>query len=168
MAATHRNLSSSYEIESAPPSQASSFNNPIESQQFDILGMTAKDRHSLEDISHRAATPATSLSNNSSQERATANLSNRPSPVNFDGNGISIARPINSIQSPSKTYPPSQPSPSQRNHTSAPKRYLDGNIKSSSNSIATSPTEEQTLSHSRTSSTASREGQAADVSRRFK
>ena len=132
----------------------------MSSQRSEPLGTVNNASSASQPALPRATTPATSLSNHSSQERSSdpgcskisvvGNLNTSPTKPTDQGSRLSghVARPTAARQ----------------DHTSAPKRMRNGELKSNTSSLETSPTECRANLHSRTSSTASREGQAAEAS----
>ena len=144
---------------SPPASQTSSFNDFMPSQQSDTQ-MSARDGlASLQTLPTKAAlTPATSLSNASSQEQAF--VPDRHNDARFDkqiaANPEAIARPAQSVHAASQP----SPRPSPRN---AQKRMANGEIKSPGTHLPMSPADSHVFAHSRNSSINSRSSQIAEA-----
>ena len=139
----HQPSPPSYDIEHISQSQHSSFNESMSSQTQDQNDKGSSQPSNL----LRAATPATSVSNVSSQEQMLSprNDFSISGNENLYHNGPAIGR---------------QPATSRDRPTSAPKRMLNGDIKSSTSSHAASPVDSQLQSRR-----SSRESQASDVCR---
>ena len=140
----------SFETISNPQSQTSSFNESMSSQPLESLDKNTVSQHSS---LLRTASPATSVSARASQE-------NTLSPVRESGT-VRKGQDLHDVtitHGGQGTRLSSQPSTARNRPTSAPKRMLNGEVKSAANSQVTSPVDERSVSRR-----SSRESQAAEV-----
>ncbi|KAL9125907.1 MAG: hypothetical protein Q9217_004954, partial [Psora testacea] len=145
------------DVGSVPPSQSSSFNDSMTSQQS-VCPLSSTSNPHLRLGVH---TPATSLSNNSSQEHAMTDDYTSGMSI---GDEARIAQAPSSASTSRTIYPTSRHTSSTENYTSAPKRLANGEFKSPKGSLPTSPTESSIFAHSRHSSTTSRSSQIGELS----
>ena len=155
----HEHTRTSFEIDSQ--SRSSSFNDSMASQQSVYQHLSGSKFQSSNALSFPGAyTPATSLSNNSSQERTM--IDGYPTAMCIDGEtSAQGTTPALTTRPPYRT---SNTDPSCNIHTNAPKRMVNGEIKSPKGSLPTSPTDSRLYAHSRNSSTTSRSSQIGEVS----
>lgn len=114
------------------------------------------------DTHHGPVTPSTSLSNRSSQEQALDLIQ-----TNHDGD-LLVSKETNLQGIPRLSVVPNARSTqlpaASRNYTSAPKRMANGEVKTTSESLPISPSESTVYSHSRNSSSTSRNSHIGEVS----
>lgn len=107
-------------------------------------------------------TPSTSVSNHSSQEhRDTLPKSTRSGSM-FGDQGMDRQDNLQ-LAIPHVPKPMQRPATSRDDHTSAPKRMANGDIKSVGGNLPRSPTDSNMYMHSRNSSTTSRGSQIGEV-----
>lgn len=128
-------------------SQSSSLNGSLSSQLSQVRPNVAGDLDLIRP--HGAVTPSTSLSNESSQEGI-----DRPCLVEPDVLPMDKDKTIDG---------PDTGGALNKDHTSAPKRMVNGEIKTSGSSLPTSPVESSQYGHSRNSSRTSRGSQIGEV-----
>lgn len=144
---------SSEAIVSLPHSQQSSLNESSNSH----LSETRPGSSGIYESSQGIMTPSTTLSNKSSQECVSMSDANEANP-RLIGQGLESE---DSLQS--WNLPPTRPSNSHRSYTSAPKRTANGQVKSPTYSLPTSPVDPSQYGHSRNSSITSRGSQIGEV-----
>ena len=128
-------------------SQESSLNDPLKNRTSQIQDVLTRDDE---------MTPSTSFSNNSSQGSV------RKGPLNNDDAALQVEEENSTYASAAR----SQHNRSQRldiEHTSAPKRMANGEIKSPGYSRPNSPVDTGQYGHSRNSSRTSRGSQIGEV-----
>lgn len=141
-------------------SQTSSFNDSMPSQLSETQLSAQEGLTSSQAFPTKVAlTPATSLSNASSQEQAAFPDQQSDTPVDAP-----IAAKPDAVAPPASAFQvASQPSP-KRSPRNAPKRMADGELKSPVTDLPRSPTQSQNLPHSRNSSINSRNSQITEAS----
>lgn len=128
-------------------SQATSLNGSQSSQLSQGRRNAAGDLDLIRD--HGAMTPSTPLSNESSQEGT-----DRPYLVESD---------VSPVEQDGKDDRPIACDALNQDHTSAPKRMVNGEVKPSEFSLPTSPVDSSQYGHSRNSSRTSRGSQIGEV-----
>ena len=149
-----------FEAHSLPQSQTSSFNGSFASQQSGSQPLAVRELDSCQQPLNAPYTPATSLSNNSSQEPI-MNHEDAQDPRTHMENNI---RASATDQASQLQLISTQSPTSHQAYTSAPKRMANGDIKSPPNSYPTSPIDPNSYAHSRNSSSTSRTSHIGEVS----
>ncbi|KAG8528511.1 uncharacterized protein KY384_007429 [Bacidia gigantensis] len=150
----HRPAKTARETHTLPNSQSSSFNDSSASQHSNTNFHSASNQNPASNYSTliEAATPATSVSNASTQDYN----------LEYDESPYATSQPKNTMttiptpQTVQQVHAAVHPGQSSQMHTSAPKRMANGDIKYSPGSVSTSPTQVGHSAHSRSSSTHSR------------
>ena len=132
---------------SPPPSQASSLTGSLSSQLSQVRPNAASDLDFIHP--HGAMDPSTSFSNKSSQEGT-----DRPYMMEPDESTVNQNENIEGLIAEHGL---------DEDHTSAPKRKANGEVKPSESSLPTSPVESSQYGHSRNSSRTSRGSQIGEV-----
>ena len=140
------------EQQSVPNSQSSSFDG---SQGSQYAPVSSGSFASSQTRPPRDVTPSTSLSNPSSQEYMAAKMNQ---PIDSRTSREPALLDTRPLQAPVANMGGPHP-----DHTSAPKRTADGQLKRGNSISPTSPSRSSKHEHSRTSSTTSRSSQIGDV-----
>ena len=138
-------------------SRDSSLNESLNSQLSQLRPESAGDLDlSQGKRGHGEMTPSTSYSNSSSQEGILKGQSN-------DYEGVIMQDKLEPARALNARPPPGRSKGPHIEHTSAPKRMANGEIKSPRYSLPTSPIDASQYGHSRNSSRASRSSQIEEV-----